>query len=87
MQGTQSAAVEPPKKEEKAEKPRPMIFAIMRNGHEVIRGSMRDVQAALDKGDFDEAKVTWDKLEKWSVMHMLMEEGTDGEGSPIGLFK
>jgi hypothetical protein len=72
---------------EAAEKPKPQVFAIMRNGHEVIRGSMIDLKEAVDKGDMDSAKKNWDSLSKWSEMHKTMEEG-DGSGTtPTGFFK
>ena len=69
------------------EKPKPMIFALMRNGHEVIRGSQKDIQAALDAGDFDEAKNLYEKHKMWQELHARMEEGADGgQTSPIGFF-
>jgi hypothetical protein len=70
-------------------KPNPQIFAIMRNGHEVIRGSFADLNAALDKGDMDAAKSIFEKNKKWETIHMQMEEGTDRDSdeSPTGFFK
>lgn len=69
------------------EKPKPMIFALMRNAHEVIRGSQKDIQAALDADDFDEAKNLYEKHKMWQELHARMEEGVDGgKTSPIGMF-
>lgn len=69
------------------EKPRPLIFAIMRNGHEVIRGALRDLKDALDNGDLTKAKEIWPKFYKWQNVHHDMEEGNGKEGSPRGMFK
>jgi len=76
-------------KEEKApdEKPKPQIFAIMRNGHEVIRGAQRDVQKMVDKGKMKEAKALWAKMHKWADIHMKMEEGSGTDESPMGMFR
>jgi hypothetical protein len=60
---------------EQAAPERPMIFAIMRNGHEVLRGSMLDIEAALKKNDMVTAKAMWKKLQRWDNLHMRMEEG------------
>lgn len=69
------------------EKPKPQIFAIMRNGHEVIRGGMLEVKQAIANDDTAGARVAWEKLSKFQVMHKTMEEG-DGTGeSPMGFFK
>lgn len=71
-----------------AEKPRPMIFAIMRNGHEVIRGSMKDIETAVDADDIEEAMKIYGKLEKWMMVHKLMEEGhANSTASPKGMFR
>ncbi len=69
------------------EKPKPQIFAIMRNGHEVIRGGMIDVKEALDKEDMATAKSSWEKLAKFEGMHKIMEEGDGMDESPAGFFK
>lgn len=53
-------------------------------GHEVIRGCMKDIQAALDDNDLVTAKSLWDDLQRWDNIHMKMEEGEpDG---PKGIF-
>lgn len=69
------------------EKPQPQIFAIMRNGHEVLRGGMTEVQTALDKDDMESAKEEWRQLMKWQVLHARMEEGDGNDGTPRGFFK
>lgn len=69
------------------EKPKPQIFAIMRNGHEVIRGGMIEVQTALDKDDISAAKEAWDKLMKFQLLHARMEEGNGNDETPLGFFK
>jgi hypothetical protein len=67
------------------EKPKPQIFAIMRNAHEVIRGGMVDIQQAIEAKDMATAKTTWEKTIKFEALHKTMEEGsTDG---PSGFFK
>ena len=68
-------------------KPKPNVFAIMRFGHDVIRGSMQDVAAALDAQNFAQAKETWNKCRSWMYLHMLMEEGTGSGESPLGMFR
>ena len=67
--------------------PKPVPFAIMRSGHEVIRGAMLDVAAALEKDDYAEAKSMWVQLHRWDDLHKRMEEGGDADSSPIGLFR
>ena len=70
------------------EKPKPMIFAIMRNGHEVLRGALRELQVTLDDddGNLDKAVVQWKDYQKWVKMHMAMEEGV-GDNGPRGFFR
>mmetsp|Transcript_15261 Transcript_15261/g.16936 ORF Transcript_15261/g.16936 Transcript_15261/m.16936 type:complete len:220 (+) Transcript_15261:188-847(+) len=63
-----------------------MIFALMRNGHEVIRGAMRDLNEFIENEDMQASKELWEKLMKWSAMHMKMEEGNGSEESPVGFF-
>jgi hypothetical protein len=65
-------------------KPTPMIFALMRNGHEVIREAQADIRAAIEKEDYETAKDTWEKLCKWCNIHMIMEEGND---KGMGMFR
>ena len=69
------------------EKPKPQIFAIMRNGHEVIRGGMVDCKEAIVDGDFEAAQSLWEKLVKFESMHKTMEEGDGTDESPKGFFK
>eukprot|EP00550_Attheya_septentrionalis_P008349 CAMPEP_0198281664 /NCGR_PEP_ID=MMETSP1449-20131203/1584_1 /TAXON_ID=420275 /ORGANISM="Attheya septentrionalis, Strain CCMP2084" /LENGTH=517 /DNA_ID=CAMNT_0043977561 /DNA_START=168 /DNA_END=1721 /DNA_ORIENTATION=+ len=59
------------------EKPRPEIFAILRNGHEVIRGATPEVNNAIGEADFEGALELWKALSAWEKMHMSMEEGND----------
>jgi hypothetical protein len=69
------------------EKPKPMIFALMRNAHEVIRGAQRDLKQLIEKGDLESAKILHGKLIKFTMLHMWMEEGSGTDKSPIGMFK
>ncbi|EDQ86244.1 uncharacterized protein MONBRDRAFT_28495 [Monosiga brevicollis MX1] len=61
-----------------AEKPRPMIFALMRNGHEVIRGGVEDCRAALEANDKDLFYKSWNELMEFYKMHAAMEDGYNG---------
>eukprot|EP00547_Thalassionema_nitzschioides_P005887 CAMPEP_0194201482 /NCGR_PEP_ID=MMETSP0156-20130528/1736_1 /TAXON_ID=33649 /ORGANISM="Thalassionema nitzschioides, Strain L26-B" /LENGTH=218 /DNA_ID=CAMNT_0038926679 /DNA_START=297 /DNA_END=949 /DNA_ORIENTATION=- len=80
------------------ENPRPMIFALMRNGHEVIRGAMVDISEEIDtqmsrgdKADADKIIEMWNALHAWEGMHKTMEEGKGVKGSqktsPVGFFE
>ena len=69
------------------EKPEPQLFAIMRNGHEVIRGSMLDMKAAIDKNDMKTAKEVWKNLHHWTILHKRMEEGKGPEPEGCGCFQ
>jgi hypothetical protein len=71
----------------KPEKPKPMVFALMRNAHEVIRGAQRDLKEAIENDDLKGAKILHEKLNKFTMMHMWMEEGSGTDKSPIGMFK
>mmetsp|Transcript_14070 Transcript_14070/g.18348 ORF Transcript_14070/g.18348 Transcript_14070/m.18348 type:complete len:252 (+) Transcript_14070:243-998(+) len=66
---------------------KPRVFAIMRNGHDVIRGAQRDVKEMIEKDDLDGATELWEKHKKWMFLHMTMEEGTSKDGSPMGMFR
>jgi hypothetical protein len=73
-----------------AEKPRPRVFALMRNGHEVIRGGVADIDDALAASDVDvpHVRLLWQKLSRWMDLHMKMEEGSgEPEKSPLGMFR
>jgi len=64
------------------------LCLFMFTGHEVIRGAMIDIEAALDRDDLEEARRLWNGLLKWDNIHMKMEEGTkDQQTSPIGMFQ
>ncbi|KAJ1637143.1 hypothetical protein T492DRAFT_834792 [Pavlovales sp. CCMP2436] len=72
-----------------AEKIHPQIFAIMRNGHEVLRGTLVDASASLQRPDADAEVLKafakdWDAFVHWSFLHQRMEDGVPGEAS--GLF-
>ena len=68
------------------EKPKPQIFALMRNGHEVIRGNMVDIQDLLDQNDLKKAVESYSNLHKWMEVHKLMEEGNLDGKTPMGFF-
>ena len=65
--------------------PKPVPMAIMRNAHEVIRGAMQDIQEALDKDDFETAREMWHRFNRFSDLHMKMEEGNK-DSNLAGLF-
>lgn len=72
------------------EKPKPMIFALMRNGHECIREGMRQTRAAIvDEKNYDKAQQEWHDLCQWEALHKAMEEGTNPgqDVTPRGFFK
>lgn len=76
------------------EKPKPLVFAIMRNGHEVIRGAMvgisEEISLQMSRGDranVDKVVKMWNELHKWEDMHKLMEDGSGSEESPSGMFR
>ena len=64
------------------EKPRALVFAIMRNGHEVLRSSMADMAAALQVSNAKEAlkqfNAEYEGFKKWQGIHASMEEGKPG---------
>lgn len=57
------------------EAPRPLIFALMRNSHEVIRGGILECKQQLADGNLDGFKGCWAALHKFEHLHMQMEEG------------
>lgn len=61
-----------------------MIFAIMRNGHEVLRGAMQDCDAAIASGDLASFKTRFADFVRWQVIHAAMEDGLEGHGK--GMF-
>ncbi|CAB9502811.1 expressed unknown protein [Seminavis robusta] len=65
--------------------PKPMPMAVMRNAHEVIRGAMDDIQESIDNGDFEAARAAWTQFNRFSDLHMKMEEGRKGSNAK-GLF-
>jgi hypothetical protein len=60
-------------------------MAIMRNAHEVIRGALQDIQDALDTDEFERARELWHRFNRFSDLHMKMEEGRKGSNC-AGLF-
>ncbi|KAL7570916.1 hypothetical protein ACA910_002549 [Epithemia clementina (nom. ined.)] len=58
-------------------KPRPLIFAIIRNGHEVVRGRLKDVEGYLQSNELELAEAEWRHLKTWFNLHRKMELGTD----------
>ena len=58
---------------------------IITTGHEVIRGCMKDIEAALEQNDMETAHRLWKDLQLWDNLHMKMEEG-DPNGGPRGVF-
>ena len=52
-----------------------MIFALMRNGHEVIRGLMRDLSVCDTN---ENIAPVWSTFQKWQHVHALMEDGNNG---------
>ena len=66
--------------------PKPMPMAIMRNAHEVIRGAMKDIHTMLEKDDFESARALWYQFNRFSDLHMRMEEGLK-KANAKGLFQ
>jgi hypothetical protein len=48
-------------------RPAPQLFAIMRNGHEVLRGLMADMNAFLAEKDMFSFASTWQVFYRWVV--------------------
>jgi hypothetical protein len=69
-----------------SERPRPLVFALMRNGHEVLRGAIEDVSNHLEKGNKDAARAVYLELHRWSALHKLMEDGHSDGKTPKGMF-
>lgn len=74
------------KEETATSRPKPQVFAIMRNGHEVIRGNVLEIQEALDENKPGKAFFSYLNLHKWMQMHKLMEEGNGDGKTPMGVF-
>lgn len=76
--------------QQQPEKPKPMVFAIMRNGHEVLRGNLRDMTAALQESNTASFAEQWANFLRWGKIHAAMEDGVPGgvgvdeEGTPLG---
>lgn len=69
-----------------AERPRPLVFALMRNGHEVLRGAMEDISDYLEKENKDAACAAYLEFHRWSALHKLMEDGHNDGKTPKGMF-
>lgn len=69
-------------KEPEKEKPKPQVFAIMRNGHEVLRGLSVDITAlfADDTTTCADVAAVWNKFIRWMQLHALMEDGASDKG-------
>lgn len=52
----------------------PMVPAVMRNAHEVLRGDIKLASAALEAGDLAAFKQHWAALHRFLVVHMAMED-------------
>mmetsp|Transcript_32863 Transcript_32863/g.68503 ORF Transcript_32863/g.68503 Transcript_32863/m.68503 type:complete len:258 (-) Transcript_32863:146-919(-) len=75
------------KRELTLERPKPLIFAIIRNGHEVIRGGLQDIEAFLQRGELELATEEWRKLRKWWQMHRKLELGVDDGETTKGFLR
>jgi hypothetical protein len=60
------------------------VFAIMRNGHEVIRGASQDLHAMAEQDNAGEFSSLWSELRRWEALHAQMEDGVQGRG--MGMF-
>lgn len=47
----------------------------MRNGHEVIRGAIRDLDALLTASKHAEFEELYPKFKRWQMIHARMEDG------------
>jgi len=65
-------------------KPHPEVFALMRNAHEVIRGALADLTAALavptpdhaaKRAAVDSFRAQWRELARFLAIHQKMEDG------------
>lgn len=56
------------------EKIPPMVPAIMRNGHEVLRGDLKLLQASADEGNLGEFASRWAAFLRFLKVHMAMED-------------
>lgn len=65
---------------DKKEKPQPHVFALMRNGHEVLRGAMLNLEQIVASPDEDVSKfaASWTDFKRWQALHANMEEGIEG---------
>lgn len=72
------AAEAPNKAAAPVEKAKPVVMAIMRNGHEVLRGGMQECLSAVVQKDMDAFSSEWAKLMEWQRVHACMEEGREG---------
>lgn len=68
------------------DKPKPQVFAIMRNGHEVLRGCLRDMVLALEQADKAEFYRLWTDFLRWHAVHAAMEDGVPGKAEGMFAF-
>lgn len=70
--------------------PKPQIFAIMRNGHEVLRGAMQDCSNCASQGDemnLNEFAKRWGDFTRWQNIHANMEEETPAASGFFAVLK
>jgi len=62
---------------------KPLIFALLRNGHEVIRGASEACALSIAANDTAQFAAQWADLSKWQKIHGVMEEGVEVSDSPL----
>mmetsp|Transcript_12150 Transcript_12150/g.18363 ORF Transcript_12150/g.18363 Transcript_12150/m.18363 type:complete len:259 (+) Transcript_12150:89-865(+) len=72
--------------EAETEKAPAEVFALMRGGHDVIRGNMTTIDQLIEKKDWEAAFESYSKLAKWEEMHSMMKDGYGDENTPKGVF-
>lgn len=73
--------------DDESSKPRPRIFALLRYGHDVIRGGIDDIQVAVDGKEVDKAmNILYPQLHRWIRLYNLLQEGhpAPAESAPTG---
>lgn len=56
----------------------PMPFAVARNAHEALRGSLKDCKAAIEAGDLEAFKEHWAGFKRGGAVHQAMEDAPGG---------
>jgi hypothetical protein len=67
-----------PKPAASVDKPMPMPMSFMRNAHETIRMSIKELDERLTKGDEAGFQQLWGELQRCITVHMAVEEGKGG---------